>query len=72
MKLYSTGQVAVMLGIHRDKILSALRFDAPKPSAVVARSNAFTREDVIAMFNYLSDKGVKVSEPKFDDASVSA
>mgnify|MGYP003623226500 CR=1 FL=1 len=66
MKLYSSGEVADLLGVHRDKILWAIKCDAPRPSLRLGKRNAFTHEDVTGLHAWFIGRGIEVTAPNLD------
>lgn len=68
MKLYSTGEVASLLGIHRDKVQSELKIGAPGASMKIGNRKGFTRLDVVAFFKWCLTRGIAVTEPIFENA----
>lgn len=66
MKLYTSGEVAKLLGLHRDKVCSALRTaDAPRPTMKVGNRYAYTEGDIFALCDWCASKSIAVTRPKF-------
>lgn len=65
MKLYSTGQVADLFGVHRDKVDRELRNGAPQPSANLNDKRGFTRRDVVKLAAWFQKKGIEITAPIF-------
>ncbi len=62
MKLYSSGEVADMLGIHRDKVQSEIKAGAPRPSMRLGKRMAFTKKDVESFASWLRERGISIRE----------
>ena len=66
MKVFSTGEVANLLGIHRDKVQTFLLNEkSPKPSMKIGNRKAWTEKDVTKFYEWLDGKGVAVKTPDF-------
>lgn len=67
MKLFSSGQAANMLGVHRDKMTSLRRDrNSPKASMMIGNRNAYSMDDVMKLWRYLVDHKYPVRKPVFD------
>lgn len=64
-QLYSTGETAAMLGVHRDTIQSALVRGAPRPGMRVGKRYAYSDADILKLFDWLTSKGVAATRPDF-------
>ena len=52
-KLFSAGEVAKRLGVHRDNIQAAIRGGAPDSSLRIAGRRVFTESDINALHRWL-------------------
>lgn len=67
MKVFSTGQVANLLGVHRDRVITAPRKKgAPTPSMKIGNRNAYTKNDVMDLYRWFVGKDHPVTKPVFD------
>ena len=58
---YSTGEVARLLGLSRDALISALRYGAPEPTVPRAGGRrVFTAADVARLREWLAARGRRV------------
>ena len=72
MQIFSCGQVAEMLGVHRDAIQAAIRAGAPEASMKVANKRIFTEVDALAIRRWFVSNGRRVKELDFDRESATA
>ena len=66
MRIFSCGQVAEMLGVHRDAIQAGIRAGAPEASMKVANKRIFTEADVMAIRRWFISNGRRVKEISFE------
>ncbi len=66
MQMFSAGQVASYLGIHRDVLQAAIRSGAPEASFTIGNRRAFTKHDVEALYRWFQAHGRPVIRPEFD------
>ena len=72
MRIFSCGQVAELLGVHRDAIQGGIRAGAPEASLKVANKRVFTEDDVAALQRWFKMQGRRVKEVDFDNGPVGA
>lgn len=72
MRIFSCGQVAEMLGVHRDTIQAGIRAGAPEASMKVANKRIFTEEDVQRLRLWFVTNGRRVKEVTFKHETVGA
>lgn len=72
MKLYSSGQVAALLGVHRDKVQSEIKAGAPDASMTLGSRKAFSEKDVARLCKWFVAKGVDITVPPFVSVKTSS
>lgn len=65
MKAFSSGQMATMFGIHRDKVNSEVKAGAPSGSVMIGNRKGFTESDVAEFYEWCRNKKIKVKKPSF-------
>lgn len=63
MKAFSSGQLAALLGIHRDKVNSEIKVGAPSGSVMVGTNRGFTESDVAKFYDWCKTRKIKVKKP---------
>lgn len=71
MKLYSSGEVANLLGIHRDKVVSSRASGSPTPKMFVGNRILYTEDDIQKLCAWLEEKGIEFTWPTFKKKSAS-
>jgi predicted transcriptional regulator len=66
MRIYSCGDVAEYLGVHRDAVQAAIRAGAPEASLKVAGKRVFTEEDMAAVRRWFLANGRRVKDVAFE------
>lgn len=67
MNLYSAGQTADLLGVHRDAIQAGIRAGAPEATFRVANKRCFTQEDILALRRWFQAQGKRVNVVYFKE-----
>lgn len=70
MRVFSSGELANLLGVHRDAVQVAIRAGAPDSTLRAGRKRIFTEADAVAMRRWFVNNGRKVNEICFASASV--
>jgi DNA-binding transcriptional MerR regulator len=72
MRIYSCGDVAELLGVHRDAVQAAIRAGAPEASLKAAGKRIFTEQDLAAIRRWFLANGRRVKEIAFEQEPVGA
>lgn len=66
-ELFFSGQVANLLGIHRDKVVAVTtgKGGGPRPSERIGDRNAYTKSDIEKLCAYLESKRYPFHRPSF-------
>lgn len=67
MTLYSAGQAADLLGVHRDAIQAGIRAGAPEATFKVANKRCFTQDDILALRRWFQAQGKRVNKVCFEE-----
>lgn len=66
-RFYSTGEAAKLIGVHRDKVQSAIRSGLPEPEELVGNRRLFNRSEVLRLCDWLEEDGTAVTRPDFSE-----